>query len=1010
MKKNLLASFIVLGVGMSAQVTGSKTIGMDYPNLNSAFADLNTNGLGSGGVTLNIPAGYTETSPAGGYMLGSTVLNASLSSENPLLIQKSGSGLNPLFTGSTGTSTTVDAIFKFSGVDYMTIDGIDLRESADNTNATTLNERGFAFYNLSNTDGCSYNTIKNSTVTFLKTVNNTATGIIFIHSTATGTLVFPSATTGSHSFNKIYSNTIVKALGSAISFTGYAAPSPYTLYDQGNDVGGSTSETGNTLTDIGGMAGGEFITNNYGLSNTYQNNANISNNKINFSPDGKGTIGIYAFGASCTYTINNNTVNASGKIDSSAGTSHIGIYGSSSGLNLTANNNVVNVLAAPFSGRTATYGLWSQNAGGNLSFDGNTVMAKGDDTVYGIYANATGASVNVTNNTVKNITSTGAFGNTSAIYMNATGIATNISGNKISNLTANGLLGSAYGLYVGGSTASTTTNVFNNLIGDLKTPTVNDAAARLVGIYLAATGATSKLNIYYNTVNLNGTSNGTNFSSSGIYHTFNTNATTAALDLRNNVIVNNSMPNGSGTASAFRRNSATNLNNYATTSDNNDFAVGPAGFIFFDGTTKYNLADFKSLASPRDDNSLSVIPQFTSPVGTDADYLKLNSYAPVNEQLDNRGVDMMGFATDFAGVTRNSVTPDLGAYEFSFAVPTVAPNCTTVYAPVNASTGNIPNQITISWLPTEYATGYKLYLGTTPGGAELIDGMVFTTLLYPTTLEKNKTYYVKVVPTNNIGDASGCSETTFSTTEFSFCPITYPNVEPISNVTFAGINNSSSSDVTGNTGYQDFTNVVGQVYTNLSSTLTIAGNTNGNRTSYYAVFIDWNQNGSLNDAGEVYFGDGSLFITNSTGADEKIATANIAVPSNAKLGLTRMRIKKEYSAAVPSSTGNFANPCDKVQSFGQVEDYTLNVSDSTLALSDVNKTKISVYPNPFTDVLRISDVKDVKSISISDMTGRQVRSLNPSSALKLGNLNAGLYIVNLQMEDGSSKSFKIIKK
>jgi len=81
-----------------------------------------------------------------------------------------------------------------------------------------------------------------------------------------------------------------------------------------------------------------------------------------------------------------------------------------------------------------------------------------------------------------------------------------------------------------------------------------------------------------------------------------------------------------------------------------------------------------------------------------------------------------------------------------------------------------------------------------------------------------------------------------------------------------------------------------------------------------------------------------------------------------------------------------------------------------MAVSDVNKSGISIYPNPFTDVLRISDVKGVKSVSVNDMSGRQVKSLAPSAELNLSSLKEGLYIVTLQMEDGSVKTFKAIKK
>lgn len=1012
MKKILLTSLLALGSGLAAQIGGSKTIGTDYPTLSAAFADLNTNGVASGGLTINIPAGYTETSPAGGYLLGSTVLNASLSSTSQLIIQKSGDGSNPTFTGNTGTSTTVDAIFKFSGVDYVTLDGIDLKENTANTTALTLNERGFAFYNLTSTDGCNNNTIKNSTVTFLKTVNNTAVGIMFVHTNTAGVTTNPTSTDGTHSNNKIYGNTIVKSIGHAINFTGYAAPSPYTLYDQGNDVGGSSSASGNTLTDIGGVAGGAYVTTNYGFYNMYQNNENISNNTINFAPDGMGTIGIQVFGTNSTFTTNNNIINATGQTNSSTGTQHVGIYANSTGLNLTANNNLVNVLATTYNSRSPIYGIWSANSGGNFSANGNTITANGNDMAYGIYSNASGTTVNIINNTIRNITSSGSSATTSGIYLNSTGITTNISGNKISNIFNNGNLGLAYGLYVGGSVASTT-NIFNNLIGDIKLP-LGTTGSNLSGIHLVATATgtnTSKINVYYNTINLDATSTGANFNSNGIYHAQNSTSTRGTLDLRNNLIINTSTPTGTGTAAAFRRSNATDLNNYATSSDNNDFVVGPAGFVYFDGTTKYNLADFKSLVSTRESNSLSVTPQFLSSVGTETDFLKLNGYASANAQLDNKGANIADYTTDFAGVTRNSATPDIGAYEFTYSTPTVAPNCTTVTAPTNASTGITPNPVTISWTKTENASGYKLFLGTTSEGAEIVNGTIVTGLSYTSNLEKNKTHFVKVVPTNDMGDASGCSEISFSTGNNIYCTPTFPTVEPITNVTFAGINNSSSAIVNGTSGYQDFTNIIGEVTAGNTSAMTVAGNTNGNLSSYYIVFIDWNQNGILNDAGEAYFRDGSMVLVNSNGTDGQTVSGSISVPENAKSGLTRMRVKKELAFSAPSTTSNFNNPCDRAQINGQAEDYTLNVlPKETLAVDGVNQTKIMVYPNPFTDMLNISDIKGIKSISIADMTGRQVKKLTPSSTIDLRNFNIGTYIVNIQMMDGNMKSFKVIKK
>jgi formylmethanofuran dehydrogenase subunit C len=72
---------------------------------------------------------------------------------------------------------------------------------------------------------------------------------------------------------------------------------------------------------------------------------------------------------------------------------------------------------------------------------------------------------------------------------------------------------------------------------------------------------------------------------------------------------------------------------------------------------------------------------------------------------------------------------------------------------------------------------------------------------------------------------------------------------------------------------------------------------------------------------------------------------------------------------------------------------------------------IKVYPNPFVDVLNISDVKDVKSVSVIDIAGRLVKTIEkPTSSLQLGELRSGMYIVVLNMNDGSKQTVKAIKK
>ena len=207
------------------QLTGIKSIPGDYATVTSAVTALNAAGVGAGGVTFNVAANYTET-------ISATIsLTATGTVANPILFQKdpATTGANPLITAYTtgvGTPATAiqDGIWRLVGSDYVTIDGIDVKDNPANTTNPSTMEYGYALYKASTSNGCQFVTIKNCVIT-LNNINNApgtapmvdgSTGIIVMNAlptTATTPIVpLPEVQTLIINFIVILFKTVIQVL------------------------------------------------------------------------------------------------------------------------------------------------------------------------------------------------------------------------------------------------------------------------------------------------------------------------------------------------------------------------------------------------------------------------------------------------------------------------------------------------------------------------------------------------------------------------------------------------------------------------------------------------------------------------------------------------------------------------------------------------------------------------------------------------------------------------------
>lgn len=176
-----------------------------------------------------------------------------------------------------------------------------------------------------------------------------------------------------------------------------------------------------------------------------------------------------------------------------------------------------------------------------------------------------------------------------------------------------------------------------------------------------------------------------------------------------------------------------------------------------------------------------------------------------------------------------------------------------------------------------------------------------------------------------------------------YCALDYLTIEPITLVEVANISHSSSDAIDDSPALEDFTAIVGNMREEESYAITLEGNTNGDNINSFTVFLDWNQDGDLDNAGE-RFEIGT--IQNSTGTDGIQATSTITVPIGAVGGPTRMRVMKNLG------TDYATNSCTGF--FGQAEDYTINVT-------------IATFPDPYCGPIEYTI--DVEPITLVELTG-----------------------------------------
>jgi len=89
---------------------------------------------------------------------------------------------------------------------------------------------------------------------------------------------------------------------------------------------------------------------------------------------------------------------------------------------------------------------------------------------------------------------------------------------------------------------------------------------------------------------------------------------------------------------------------------------------------------------------------------------------------------------------------------------------------------------------------------------------------------------------------------------------------------------------------------------------------------------------------------------------------------------------------------------------------TGDVHTTTLAVNDLSKGKVQMFPNPVTDYINIQGLDNAKNMVITNMAGQEVLKTDFKNRLNVTQLVKGIYFLRITNSDGQTYDLKFIKK
>ncbi len=98
-----------------------------------------------------------------------------------------------------------------------------------------------------------------------------------------------------------------------------------------------------------------------------------------------------------------------------------------------------------------------------------------------------------------------------------------------------------------------------------------------------------------------------------------------------------------------------------------------------------------------------------------------------------------------------------------------------------------------------------------------------------------------------------------------------------------------------------------------------------------------------------------------------------------------------------------------IQSNSRPSADTWKITSVSLSIDNFSSTKLTIYPNPTSELINVMGLAGLKTAKIYDLSGRKVLERNFENKLDIQSLSRGIYLLDISNKDLSS-TFKLIKE